>query len=797
MVRLLGRTSFAGGSGVVLLLLLLWPAGLAADSSDPSRLRSDASTDTDRWLVRYNGDTSLMVIKPSSFRPVSRAATIAPPSSFDLRNVDGQNYVTAIRSQTGGTCWAHGAMAAMESNLLMTGRWTAAGEGGPPNLAEYHLDWWNFFNEYYNPDRVPPQGGGLVVHEGGDYMVTAAYLSRGDGAVRDVDGQSYYTPPDLREPIYHYYYPQDIIWLTAGADLSNIDAVKEAVMAYGAVGTCIRSDSRFIDASFCHWQPPSDTTSPNHAVAIVGWDDDKETPAPSNGAWLCKNSWGSAWGLAGYFWVSYYDKWSCQHPEMGAVSFQNVMFMPWDHVYGHDVHGWRATWPASQAAFNAFRSANDYLLDAVSFHTNVDNVGYTVRVYDDFSDGELQNELSGAIGIFQHLGLHTVNLDTHIRFYAGDDFYIALELTDGGYAYDQTSLVPVLLSDTEDGTLVVSASAPGQSFYFDGADWLDLYASDTTANFCIKGLACDTSFVEVSNNFGQVPLNVQFDLSWGEGSVSRCEWTFGDGSTGLGPNVAHEYVDPGCYNVTFFAATADDTTTCVEKALVLAHADTVAMGRGRFAGSMAQVNVYLRNYLPVHEITIPFCYAGPVPVRLDSASTRGLRSEGFSEATILSWVPQSSLVTISLSGDDNRILEPGEGAIVSLYFTYTGSGESGINPVTVTEYAAYTFEVATRGAVYVPTAVAGALIRSCCVERVGDANGIGGDEPTIGDIAALIDAKYITATCDGVLACLAEADLNQSGGEEPTCDDITLADISLLIDYLFITGPSLGLAECL
>jgi len=97
----------------------------------------------------------------------------------------------------------------------------------------------------------------------------------------------------------------------------------------------------------------------------------------------------------------------------------------------------------------------------------------------------------------------------------------------------------------------------------------------------------------------------------------------------------------------------------------------------------------------------------------------------------------------------------------------------------------------------VPTAVVGALVRSCCVERVGNANGVGGDEPTIGDIAALIDAKYITMTCDGVLECLAEADLNQSGGEEPTCDDITMADISLLIDYLFITGPSLGLAECL
>jgi len=86
---------------------------------------------------------------------------------------------------------------------------------------------------------------------------------------------------------------------------------------------------------------------------------------------------------------------------------------------------------------------------------------------------------------------------------------------------------------------------------------------------------------------------------------------------------------------------------------------------------------------------------------------------------------------------------------------------------------------------------------SCCSCRVGDANGLGGDEPTLGDVSVMIDAKFILGYCDGIIACLGEADINQSGGADPTCGDITVADISILLDYLFITGPSLGLPDCL
>jgi hypothetical protein len=85
----------------------------------------------------------------------------------------------------------------------------------------------------------------------------------------------------------------------------------------------------------------------------------------------------------------------------------------------------------------------------------------------------------------------------------------------------------------------------------------------------------------------------------------------------------------------------------------------------------------------------------------------------------------------------------------------------------------------------------------CCSQRVGDANNSGDDEPTIGDITVMIDALFIAETCEGLLVCLSEADINQSGGPVPACAAITIGDVSYLIDYLFITGAGLGLPDCL
>ena len=137
-------------------------------------------------------------------------------------------------------------------------------------------------------------------------------------------------------------------------DAEANDDIKRMLIETGAVEVGIAAEQSLPDDAgtgeftnyneWCQYNS-TDPYQANHVVTIVGWDDDYpasnfsgQAGAPDgNGAWLAKNSWGSAqmyaadtgyhsywaspWGLplsdgdidpdkngSGFFWVSYYDR---------------------------------------------------------------------------------------------------------------------------------------------------------------------------------------------------------------------------------------------------------------------------------------------------------------------------------------------------------------------------------------------------------------------------------------------------------------------------------------------------------
>ena len=122
-----------------------------------------------------------------------------------------------------------------------------------------------------------------------------------------------------------------------------------------------------------------------------------------------------------------------------------------------------------------------------------------------------------------------------------------------------------------------------------------------------------------------------------------------------------------------------------------------------------------------------------------------------------------------------------------MWFTITGG--SGGSPIGFTTYASFAPEFLTYAGTYVPEGLDGSVTQGCCEGVVGDANGVGGEEPTVSDISTIIDFLFISGS---PLPCIGEADANVSGGVDPGPADITVSDISVIIDHLFITGAPLA-----
>ena len=213
--------------------------------------------------------------------------------------------------------------------------------------------------------------------------------------------------------------------------------IKQLIKEYGGVGMSYYDDNQYYDYSTnSYYSTVSDNT--NHAISVVGWDDDKVTNSSNKGAWLVRNSWGSdEYSHFGYFWMSYdepsiYDRVYALDCVSDTGSSDDDFY---DHNYQYDLsaysqYGWIGNGTSSTIA-NIFTATGTQLLKAVGVETQNPNINYTVNIYTDIANSS--NPESGTLvrtqtGSFTYQGFHTIKMDNPLTLTKGETFSVVIKL---------------------------------------------------------------------------------------------------------------------------------------------------------------------------------------------------------------------------------------------------------------------------------------------------------------------------------------------------------------------------------
>ena len=296
--------------------------------------------------------------------------------------------------------------------------------------------------------------------------------------------------------------------------------IKQLIKEYGGVGMSYYDDNQYYDYSTnSYYSTVSGNT--NHAISVVGWDDDKVTNSSNKGAWLVRNSWGSdKYSHFGYFWMSYdepsiYDRVYALDCVSDTGSSDDDFY---DHNYQYDLsaysqYGWIGTGTSSTIA-NIFTATGTQSLKAVGVETQNPNINYTVNIYTDIANSS--NPESGTLvrtqtGSFTYQGFHTIKMDNPLTLTKGEKFsvVIKLESMDG-----KSGAYYVMESKYNLGNAAswYCGGEKGQSFYYNYG-WRDMVES-MGGNVRIKAYTDDVqiqkpsapSGLSVSNTIASLTL---------------------------------------------------------------------------------------------------------------------------------------------------------------------------------------------------------------------------------------------------------------------------------------------------
>ncbi len=381
------------------------------------------------------------------------------PTSYDSRNY---NYVTSVKNQGSyGSCWAHAAMACVESYMIKHGIAVGTGSAATTslNLSETQHCFFNYSTSYDAEGMLTGDKTTLTDSSakngldcGGNGEFSAYTLMRWTGAASEsVSALSYSNASTVASSGLNSQYAygsnichvQNSVWVPS----SNIEGVKRAIMEYGAGNISYCASPNSYSTYSNTYQCVTDTSSsPNHAITVIGWDDSisksnfKPNQPSGNGAWLCKNSWGTSQFKQGYMWISYED---ASVINSGYIFFYDAEPIDnYDHNYQYDgtcnpaCYGkgynssteWYEGFANNSKIANVFTANGTEMLRAIAFCNWDEALTYTVDIYKNPTTGNPSSgtRVSGASGYLVYSGYYTIELDTPVLLNAGDTFSVVI-----------------------------------------------------------------------------------------------------------------------------------------------------------------------------------------------------------------------------------------------------------------------------------------------------------------------------------------------------------------------------------